>query len=181
MNTKSIILFTAIMTSSIYADYSMTISQNEITLNQGEIAQLEVIMDTTDLWFGADLGIESIASAPGLISSIEAGSMSLLPGTIVTGPIDIGVGSTIGFADQFLTGYVPGSYQMAVINVDTTDIATGQYEINLLADFTNVYDGFFMPIDQDSLSGGIINVVPAPATMALGFLGITRFQRRRPS
>ena len=70
---------------------------------------------------------------------------------------------------------------MAVINVDTTDIATGQYEINLLADFTNVYDGFFMPIDQDSLSGGIINVVPAPATMALGFLGITRFQRRRPS
>lgn len=181
MNAKSIILLTASMTSVTYADYSVSINQNEITLNQGETAQLEVIMDTTDLWFGADLGIGSIASAPGLISSIEAGSASLLPGAITAGPIDISVGSTIGFADQFLTGYVPGSYQMALINVDTTDIATGQYEISLLADFTNVYDGFFMPIDQNSLSGGIINVVPAPATLALGFLGITRFQRRRPA
>jgi predicted class III extradiol MEMO1 family dioxygenase len=49
------------------ADYDLSFNQSEIIMEQGESTQITILMNSTDLWFGGDISINSITSAPGLI------------------------------------------------------------------------------------------------------------------
>jgi len=175
MNIKTTIFLTATITSSIYADYEMSISQSEVTLNQGETTQLSVLMDTTDFWFAGDV---NISSSP-LISSIEAGSIvSQVPGSTIDF-VNSPAGTYGAFAGPF-SGSLPGSYEIALINIDSSSLALGQYQIDLFN--TALYDMTFSPINLNSLSGATVNVIPAPGALAIGFIGLatSRIKRRRP-
>tara|TARA_Y100001970_G_C14105831_1_gene788042 strand:- start:233 stop:763 length:531 start_codon:yes stop_codon:yes gene_type:complete len=176
MNIKTTIFLTATITSAIYADYEMSISESEVTLNQGETTQLSVLMNTTDLWFAGDV---NVSNSP-LISSIEAGSIvSQVPGSSIDF-VNSPAGTYGAFAGSF-SGSLPGSYELAVINIDSSSLELGQYQIDLFN--TALYEPItFLPINLNSLSGATVNIVPAPGALAIGFIGLatSRIKRRRP-
>jgi hypothetical protein len=163
------------------ADYDLSFNQSEIIMEQGESTQITILMNSTDLWFGGDISINSITSAPGLISSIDASAFTngLSPLTF-TNVLDLIDTTNITYADLGGTGFIPGDYQMATINIDSANISQGQYELNFNQNSTTFYDLFEMPLSQGTFSNAIINIVPAPGALGLALLGVyTNCLRRR--